>query len=91
MSTTPRSATSDAVPVSTVARPGTKKVADHIVVYDHSNLAYRWPVWLVCFILAEVTYADGDRSGGVTVSIILPDGWRADVKIGRLRVERGNR
>ena len=29
---------------------------------------YWWPVWLMCFILAGVTYAEGEWSGGVTVS-----------------------
>jgi len=69
MSDTPRSpATSDAVPVYTVARPGAKETVDHIVIFGHSSLFYWWPVWLVCFVLAGATYAEGDRSGGVTVS-----------------------
>jgi hypothetical protein len=67
------SSTSAATPAAAVAvynvrRPGTKALADHIVVYGHSSLFYWWPVWLVCFILAAATYAEGDRSGGVTVS-----------------------
>jgi hypothetical protein len=45
-----------------------KDDVDQIVVYGHSSLFYWWPVWLVCFILAGATYAEGDRSGGVTVS-----------------------
>jgi hypothetical protein len=57
-----------AVAVYNVPRPGTKEEADQIVVYGHSSLLYWWPVWLVCFILAGATYAEGDRSGGVTVS-----------------------
>jgi len=46
----------------------TKEVVDHIVVYGHSSLLYWWPVWLVSFILAAATYAEGDHAGGVTVS-----------------------
>ena len=38
------------------------------MIYGHSSLLYWWPVWLLCFILAGVTYAEGDHSGGVTVS-----------------------
>src|SRR5690242_2596849 len=57
-----------AVAVYNVPRPGMKGEADHIVVYGHSSLFYWWPVWLVCFILAAATYAEGDQSGGVTVS-----------------------
>jgi hypothetical protein len=56
------------VPVYNVPRPGTKGETDHIVVYGHSSLLYWWPVWLVCFVLAGATYAEGARSGGVTVS-----------------------
>jgi hypothetical protein len=33
---------------------------DKIVVYRHSNLFYWWPVWLLGFIFAAVTYV-GDR------------------------------
>ncbi len=43
---------------------------DQIAVYGHSALLYWWPVWLVSFVLAGVTYAEGARSGGVTVSDI---------------------
>ena len=52
-----------AVAVYNVARPGTKEEIDHIVVYGHSNLFYWWPVWLVCFALAAVTYAGGAEPG----------------------------
>jgi hypothetical protein len=56
------------VAVYNVIKPAAKPEIDHIVVYGHSSLFYWWPVWLVSFILAGVTYAEGDRSGGVTVS-----------------------
>jgi hypothetical protein len=68
-SQTPATATG-AVPVYTVPRPGMEKADDQIVVYGHSSLFYWWPVWLASFILAGVTYSEGDRSGGVTVSNI---------------------
>ena len=60
MSTTPQSAGPDAVPVYTVDRPGASEKVDHIVVYGHSNLFYWWPVWLVSFVLAGVTYLEAD-------------------------------
>jgi hypothetical protein len=74
MMTTPATSTSPpatpptAVSVINVIRPAPKSGADQIVVYGHSSLLYWWPVWLISFILAGVTYAEGDRSGGVTVS-----------------------
>lgn len=58
----------DAVPVYTVARPGAAAAAEQVVVYGHSTLLYWWPVWLVSFILAAATYAEGDRAAGVAVS-----------------------
>ena len=66
MSTEPRTTSKSpaeppgAVPVYSVARPGSKDRIDHIVVYGHSNLFYWWPVWLVSFILAGVTYFEAD-------------------------------
>jgi hypothetical protein len=56
------------VAVYNVMPPKTKAEADQIVVYGHSSLFYWWPVWLVSFVLAGITYAEGDRSGGVTVT-----------------------
>ena len=30
-------------------------------MYGHSNLLYWWPVWLVSFVLAAVTYVEGKQ------------------------------
>jgi hypothetical protein len=57
-----------AVSVINVIQPAHKQETDQIVVYGHSSLLYWWPVWLISFILAGASYAEGDRSGGVTVS-----------------------
>jgi hypothetical protein len=32
-----------------------------VVIYSHSPILYWWPVWLVGFCLALVTYLDGGR------------------------------
>ena len=56
------------VTVYNVLRPAPKGEIDHIVIYGHSSLFYWWPVWLACFVLAGVTYAEGEFAGGVTVS-----------------------
>lgn len=52
-----------AVPVYEVPPPGARpeRKIDYIVVYGHSNLLYWWPVWLVSFILAGVTYLEGHQ------------------------------
>jgi hypothetical protein len=41
---------------------------EQITVYSHSNLMYWWPVWLVCFVLAAITYAEGNQMA------VVPDG-----------------
>lgn len=58
----PPAAPQRAVAVYNVARPGAKQEVDHIIVYGHSNLFYWWPVWLISFILAAVTYARGNQA-----------------------------
>lgn len=65
---TPPAAPPSAVAVFNVLQSGAKKEDDHIVIYGHSSLLYWWPVWLVTFVLAGATYAEGDHAGGVTVS-----------------------
>jgi hypothetical protein len=57
-----------AVTVTNIIRPAKPDAPDQIVIYGHSSLVYWWPVWLLCFVLAGATYAEGDRAGGVTVS-----------------------
>ncbi len=67
-----------AVPVYNVRRPGARERVDHIAVYGHSNLFYWWPVWLISFVLAGVTYFEADRTatgssapGAVFVATLL--------------------
>src|SRR5271166_3214744 len=48
-----------------------------IKIISHTNLIYWWPVWLVGFILAGLTYADGTRlallPAGTTVKETQPN------------------
>jgi hypothetical protein len=53
---------------SAVAPPGESQRLQNITIYSHSNLMYWWPVWLVCFIMAGVTYAGGNQMA------VVPDG-----------------
>ncbi len=59
-----------AVPVYQVPPPEDqhKKRIDYLVVYGHSNLLYWWPVWLVSFVLAGITYAEGHQMA------VVPEG-----------------
>lgn len=61
---TPTESTTDA---GTTNPEESKRIA-YLTVYSHSNLMYWWPVWLVCFILAAVTYVGGYQMA------VVPDG-----------------
>lgn len=51
---------SAAVPTTVTAPPGADVVPDkEIRVFGHTNLTYWWPVWLLGFLFAGLTYMDG--------------------------------
>lgn len=58
---------STSVPTSVPNHPGASlpegepRTMEKIVIYGHSNLLYWWPVWAVSFVLAGVTYFEGNR------------------------------
>jgi hypothetical protein len=58
----------ESVPPGTVEENGAVRRIDYLIVYGHSNLLYWWPVWLVAFVLAAVTYAGGHQMA------VVPDG-----------------
>lgn len=33
----------------------------YIAIHGHSNILYWWPIWLISFVFAGITYASGDR------------------------------
>src|SRR3954469_18773033 len=49
-----------AVPTNHPETASPVKKIDYLIVYGHSNLFYWWPVWLVSFILAGLTYSEGN-------------------------------
>ncbi|MDB5308599.1 MAG: hypothetical protein JWO38_2801 [Gemmataceae bacterium] len=75
-------------PVPTGAGPVTPPPADpgqspaqritSIMVYGHSNLLYWWPVWLVSFILAGVTYFEGQQMAVVPKGTVVKHGLIVD-------------
>ncbi len=82
MSTVPAGSVPAPVPPPPVAPGGTEpppegtaQKVDFLVVYGHSNLLYWWPVWLVSFVLAIVTYTEGNQMA------VVPDG--SDVAVAR--------
>jgi len=47
------------------------KKVDYLIVYGHSNLFYWWPVWLVSFVLAAVTYIEGNQMAVVPAGTVV--------------------
>lgn len=58
----------DYTPADSATSPEEPKRLAFLTVYSHSNLMYWWPVWLVCFILAAITYIGGHQMA------VVPDG-----------------
>jgi hypothetical protein len=52
--------------------------SSEIKLISHSNLFYWWPVWLVCFVMAAVTWMDGTRMAVVPSNTALE--WQRDAE-----------
>ncbi|HVS37911.1 MAG TPA: hypothetical protein VMS17_20295 [Gemmataceae bacterium] len=62
-------------PPPTTHAPTPRKLPDEITIYSHSNLYYWWPVWLCGFIVALVTWIQGDMMAIVPGNAeAFPDG-----------------
>ncbi len=70
-------------PAENVARPGRVPRVSEIRIYSHSTIFYWWPVWVVGYIMAAITYAEGSRAAIVPAgavydaaqhAIVLPAG-----------------
>ena len=66
-----------------------KPVPSEIRLYSHSSIFYWWPVWLVGFLMALLTYFDGGRM------VVVPPGtearrdWPVEVAPGRMENREG--
>jgi hypothetical protein len=60
-----------------------------ITLYSHSPIFYWWPVWLVGFILALLTYLDGGRMVVVPAGTEARRDWRVEVEPGRFETREG--
>ena len=48
-----------------------KRKIDSITIFGHSNLLYWWPVWLISFVLAGVTYFEGQQMAVVPAGTVI--------------------
>ncbi|MFN0051984.1 MAG: hypothetical protein ACKV0T_07320 [Planctomycetales bacterium] len=72
------------LPVKNDPHPVRVARVSEVRLYSHSTIFYWWPVWLVGFVLAAITFAEGSRAvivpqGSVfdetRRAIVLPAGW----------------
>ena len=60
-----------------------------IKLYSHSPIFYWWPVWLVGYAMAFVTYLDGGQMAVVPPGTEARRDWRVEVEPGRLETREG--
>jgi hypothetical protein len=60
-----------------------------IKLYSHSPIFYWWPVWLVGFVLAFVTYLEGGRMAVVPPGTEARRDWRVEVQPDRFEAREG--
>jgi hypothetical protein len=58
-------------------------------LYSHSPILYWWPVWLVGFVLAFLTYLDGGRLAVVPPGTEARRDWRVEVEPGKFEAREG--
>jgi len=64
-------------PVENVARPGRVPRVSEIRIYSHSTIFYWWPVWLLGFIMAAITFAEDSRAAIVPSGSVYDDAQHA--------------
>src|SRR5258708_4443833 len=63
--------------------------AGEVTLYSHSPIFYWWPVWLVGYLMASLTYLDGGRLAVVPPGTEARRDWRVEVEPGRPETREG--
>jgi hypothetical protein len=66
-------------PAENVARQGQVPRVSEIRIYSHSTIFYWWPVWVVGFVMAAITYAEGSRAAIVPGGSVFDEAQHAIV------------
>jgi hypothetical protein len=75
---------------ATLPRPATAAPGPgEIKLFSHSVIFYWWPVWLVGYLMAFLTYLDGGRMAVVPPGTEARRDWRVEVAPGRLEAREG--
>jgi hypothetical protein len=62
---------------------------EEVRLYSHSPIFYWWPVWLVGFLMAFLTYLDGGRLAVVPRGTEARRDWRVQVEPGKVESREG--
>jgi len=66
-------------PVENVVRPGRVPRVSEIRIYGHSTIFYWWPVWVVGYVMAAITFAEGSRAAIVPAGSVYDEAQHAIV------------
>jgi hypothetical protein len=66
-------------PVENVTRHVTSQRMSEIRIYSHSTIFYWWPVWVVGFVMAAITFAEGSRAAIVPRDAVYDEASHAIV------------
>jgi hypothetical protein len=67
----------------------TQATSEEVRLYSHSPIFYWWPVWLVGFLMALLTYIDGGRLAVVPRGTEASRAWRVEVEPGKVEEREG--
>src|SRR6516165_11905661 len=67
----------------------TQATSEEVRLYSHSPIFYWWPVWLVGYLMALLTYLDGGRLAVVPPGTEARRDWRVEVEPGRFETREG--
>lgn len=62
---------------------------EEIRLFSHSDIFYWWPVWLLGYVFAFLTYLDGGRMAVVPEGTEARRDWRVEVAPGRMETREG--
>jgi hypothetical protein len=78
-----------ATATSPLPTPAAIAKPEEVRLYSHSPIFYWWPVWLVGFFMAFLTYLDGGRLAVVPRGTEARRDWRVEVEPGRVEAREG--
>jgi len=70
-------------------RTETQATLKEVTLYSHSIIFYWWPVWLIGYLMALLTYLDGGRLAVVPPGTLARSDWGVEVEPGQFEKRSG--